>query len=159
MPGVLEEDDYGYVFQLDPDDEGELLYVSVIFNFSVGSHTILPGHVRWLATAAGLLQLADSYLEIMGMASKTGSRAFNQKLSEGRAKSTRAWLLDASIKPSQIHVTKGVGWDELGASSTMGREEPADRRVQMFVWRKPVALLTENYRKMCVNRVRMTFTA
>ena len=80
-------------------------------------------------------------IEIEGHTDGKGRPAYNQKLSEGRALSVKAWLVKNGIAARQIR-TKGYGMTKPVAPNTRpdGRDDPGgrqkNRRVEIVVHKK-----------------------
>lgn len=84
---------------------------------------------------------AKARIEIEGHTDGKGKPAYNQKLSESRARSVKAWLVKNGIPARQIS-TKGYGMTRPIAPNTKpdGKDDPAgrqkNRRVEIVVHKK-----------------------
>jgi photosystem I P700 chlorophyll a apoprotein A2 len=84
---------------------------------------------------------SKSPIEIEGHTDGKGKPAYNQKLSESRAASVKAWLVKHGIPARQVR-TKGYGMTRPVAPNTRpdGKDDPAgrqkNRRVEIVVHKK-----------------------
>ena len=101
--------------------------------FDVDKATLKPGAREKLARVAGILgSHPDLKIEIEGHADSTGSDDHNQRLSERRAQSVRAYLGDQGIGQS---VVSAVGFGESRPVATNGTAagRQQNRRVEIVV--------------------------
>jgi outer membrane protein OmpA-like peptidoglycan-associated protein len=101
--------------------------------FDVDKATLKPGAREKLARVAGILgSHPDLKIEIEGHADSTGSDDYNQRLSERRAQSVRAYLGDQGIGQS---VVSAVGFGESRPVATNGTASgrQQNRRVEIIV--------------------------
>ena len=101
--------------------------------FDTGMHTLKPGAREKLARVAGiLLTYPDLRLEVDGHTDSVGDDDYNQALSERRAESVRAYLVQQGISPSAI-VALGYGKSQPVASNTLAAGRQQNRRVELIV--------------------------
>ena len=103
----------------------------VLFDFN--SATLKPGAREKLARIAGII-LANPGLqiEIEGHTDSVGSDSYNQRLSEQRAESVRAYLERNGIARSVVG-TSGLGESQPVASNTTAAGRQQNRRVELVV--------------------------
>ncbi|MGD2074864.1 MAG: OmpA family protein [Gammaproteobacteria bacterium] len=73
-----------------------------------------------------------SYIEVVGHTDDVGDEAYNQDLSEQRARAVRDYLVSAGVDPSKI-VTVGMGESMPVASNTTDEGRAENRRVDVLV--------------------------
>jgi outer membrane protein OmpA-like peptidoglycan-associated protein len=101
--------------------------------FDTGMHTLKPGAREKLARVAGiLLTYPDLRLEVDGHTDSVGDDDYNQALSERRAESVRAYLVQQGISPSAI-VALGYGKSQPIASNSLAAGRQQNRRVELIV--------------------------
>lgn len=101
--------------------------------FQTGKSTLLPAAREKLAKIAGILAAHNGLkIEADGFTDSTGSEAFNLRLSELRAASTKDFLVSQGVSSGAISC-KGFGKENPIASngSASGRQE--NRRVELVV--------------------------
>jgi outer membrane protein OmpA-like peptidoglycan-associated protein len=101
--------------------------------FDTGSATLKPGAREKLARVAGILAAhPDLKIEIEGHTDSVGGEDYNQRLSERRAESVRAYLVQQKIPPAAVDA-EGFGESRPVASNatTAGRQQ--NRRVELVV--------------------------
>jgi outer membrane protein OmpA-like peptidoglycan-associated protein len=69
---------------------------------------------------------------IEGHTDTTGPKAFNQKLSEGRANSVRKFLVEKGIAPDRLSAV-GYGEDKPSSSNKTRKGRESNRRVEFKV--------------------------
>jgi outer membrane protein OmpA-like peptidoglycan-associated protein len=74
-------------------------------------------------------------IEVQGHADETGPEAFNQSLSEGRARAVRLWLIRKGIPPKKL-VSKGYGSKAPIAPNDSDKGRQENRRVQFVIIQK-----------------------
>ena len=91
----------------------------------------LSGYARTMLTkeADFLNKYPHSMIRISGFADATGPKAFNQELSEKRAFTARAFLIDKGVHPSRISV-HGYGADNPAANNKTKHGRQTNRRVE-----------------------------
>jgi outer membrane protein OmpA-like peptidoglycan-associated protein len=101
--------------------------------FDTGSATLKPGAREKLARVAGILSShPDLHIEIEGHTDNVGSDQYNQRLSEQRAASVQAYLLQQKIAPSAVG-TEGYGESRPVASNDSAAGRQQNRRVELVV--------------------------
>lgn len=98
--------------------------------FDVNKATIRPESEATLMKALKTLQTyQDISVEISGHTDSDGSNKKNQKLSEDRAESVKAWLVSKGIDGSRI-TTKGYGEDKPIADNKTKEGKQKNRRIE-----------------------------
>ncbi len=101
--------------------------------FPVDSAQLRPDFVRSLnALAANLQQYPRTTVEVVGHTDSTGSAAYNQALSERRALSVRAVLLNAGVPANRLRAY-GQGEGNPVASNATSSGRQMNRRVEIFI--------------------------
>jgi outer membrane protein OmpA-like peptidoglycan-associated protein len=101
--------------------------------FDTGSATLKPGAREKLARVAGILAShPDLKIEIEGHTDSVGGDDYNQRLSERRADSVRAYLVQQRI-PSTAVDAEGFGESRPVASNTTSAGRQQNRRVELVV--------------------------
>jgi outer membrane protein OmpA-like peptidoglycan-associated protein len=101
--------------------------------FDTGSATLKPGAREKLARVAGILSAhPDLHIEIEGHTDSVGSDEFNQRLSERRAQSVQAYLLQQKIVPAAVD-TEGFGESRPVATNDTAAGRQQNRRVELVV--------------------------
>lgn len=101
--------------------------------FETGKATMKPGAAQNVGRIAGILnQYPDYQIVVEGHADSRGADAFNQTLSENRARAVYSALVDAGVSTSRIS-SKGFGETQpIGDNNTAeGRQQ--NRRVEVVV--------------------------
>jgi len=95
----------------------------------------ISGHYpMWIRQIARSARSADTCLDIVGHTSRTGSVAYNDRLSLARADSMRERLDNEAPGLARRIATHGVGWREnLVGSGTDDARDAVDRRVEFRV--------------------------
>ncbi|MDA8111830.1 MAG: OmpA family protein [Nitrospiraceae bacterium] len=101
--------------------------------FGVNKATIKPGGIKNIDKLADFMK-EDPHRNVMieGYTDNTGSRDYNQTLSEKRAEAVRDALVDKSIDSQRI-VTKGFGEDYPVASNKTAAGRQQNRRVEIVI--------------------------
>ena len=101
--------------------------------FDTGSATLKPGAREKLARVAGILAShPDLKIEIEGHTDSVGGDDYNQRLSERRAESVRAYLVQQKIPPTAVDA-EGFGESRPVASNTSSAGRQQNRRVELVV--------------------------
>jgi len=101
--------------------------------FDTGSANLKPGTREKLAKVAGiLLSHRGLKLQVEGHTDSVGSADYNQRLSENRASSVRAYLVEQGIAPNAIG-TAGFGETMPVASNDTPAGRQQNRRVELVV--------------------------
>jgi outer membrane protein OmpA-like peptidoglycan-associated protein len=101
--------------------------------FDTGSATLKPGAREKLARVAGILAShPDLTIEIEGHTDSVGGDDFNQRLSERRAESVRAYLVQQKISPGSVGA-EGFGESRPVASNATAAGRQQNRRVELVV--------------------------
>ena len=101
--------------------------------FDTGSATLKPATREKLARVAGiLLSHSDLKLQIEGHTDSVGEAGYNQRLSENRADSVRAYLVAQGITATTV-ATAGFGETQPVASNESPAGRQQNRRVELVV--------------------------
>jgi outer membrane protein OmpA-like peptidoglycan-associated protein len=101
--------------------------------FDTGSATLKPGAREKLARVAGILAShPDLKIEIEGHTDSVGGDDYNQRLSERRAESVRAYLVQQKIPPASVGA-EGLGESQPVASNATAAGRQQNRRVELVV--------------------------
>ncbi|HVJ21074.1 MAG TPA: OmpA family protein [Polyangiaceae bacterium] len=98
--------------------------------FDRGKATIRKTSVRTLSKAVEVLKKFPTVrVEISGHTSSEGNEEFNQKLSEDRAASVKAWIVDHGVEQDRIQ-TRGAGSSEPLADNKTAAGKAKNRRIE-----------------------------
>jgi len=101
--------------------------------FDTASSNLKPGAREKLARVAGILAShPDLHLEIDGHTDSVGGEDYNQRLSERRAESVRAYLVEQKVSPSAVG-TAGFGESRPVATNGTAAGRQQNRRVEIVV--------------------------
>jgi outer membrane protein OmpA-like peptidoglycan-associated protein len=101
--------------------------------FDTGSANLKPGAREKLARVAGvLLSHPELKLQVEGHTDSVGSEDYNQRLSESRADSVRAYLVGQGIASGAV-ATAGFGESVPVASNDTASGRQQNRRVELVV--------------------------
>lgn len=103
--------------------------------FARGSADINPGFADTLnAVADSLIKYPNSLIDVYGFTDTTGSDAFNQGLSERRARAVADYLAARGVARSRFE-TRGYGeqYDFLRVKTADNVDEPLNRRVEIKI--------------------------
>jgi outer membrane protein OmpA-like peptidoglycan-associated protein len=101
--------------------------------FDTAKATLKPGAREKLARVSGILGThPDLKIEIEGHTDSVGSDSYNDGLSERRAESVRAYLVEQRIAPQSI-TTKGFGEHQPVATNDTAAGRQRNRRVELVV--------------------------
>jgi OmpA-OmpF porin, OOP family len=100
-------------------------------NFATGSATLnATAEASLRMTAASLLTQPAVRLEVAGYTDDTGSQAVNERLSQARAESVRAFLVSAGVPADQL-TARGYGPADPIASNDTPAGRALNRRVEL----------------------------
>jgi outer membrane protein OmpA-like peptidoglycan-associated protein len=101
--------------------------------FDTASATLKPGAREKLARVSGILVSHDGLqLAVEGHTDSVGTDAYNQKLSERRAESVRAYLVDQKFAAGSVGAT-GFGEGQPVATNDTASGRQQNRRVELVV--------------------------
>lgn len=101
--------------------------------FAQSSATIQPAFYTALNNvAATLVEYPSTAVDIRGHASSEGDRGFNQRLSQQRADSVRAYLVNQGVQPVRMTAT-GMGIDYPVADNSTEAGRVQNRRVEIIL--------------------------
>jgi outer membrane protein OmpA-like peptidoglycan-associated protein len=101
--------------------------------FEVDSTSIQPGfHSTMDKIAQVVNKYGKTHLSIVGHTDSTGSRAYNQKLSERRATSIQQYLYNKKVIPQRMTVY-GLGEDKPRADNNTKVGRTLNRRVEIVI--------------------------
>jgi outer membrane protein OmpA-like peptidoglycan-associated protein len=101
--------------------------------FASGQSTLKPIAREKLARLSGiLLSYPDLKIEVEGHTDSVGSEAFNQKLSEKRAETVKAYLIAQGVPPETASAL-GFGESQPVADNASAKGRAQNRRVEMVV--------------------------
>lgn len=102
-------------------------------NFAYDSAEVQPRFRQTLDQVAGTLAEYDrTYLDVYGHTDSTGSDAYNQNLSERRARAVADYLAGRGVQPVRIG-TRGYGETQPIASNDTPDGQAANRRVEIKI--------------------------
>ena len=102
-------------------------------SFDYNSAALKPAFRQTLDKVADILQrYPRSSIRIIGHTDSTGSAAYNQQLSEQRAKSVAWYLSDAGVDSRRI-ITEGRGEGQPRATNDTEAGRQLNRRVEMLI--------------------------
>ena len=100
--------------------------------FATGKADITPESESLLEKAYNTLaQNPDINVEIQGYTDNVGKKAANVQLSQGRAESVKAWLVQKGISAERI-TAKGYGPDKPAADNKTAQGRQKNRRIEFF---------------------------
>jgi hypothetical protein len=120
------------------------MFAAILFNFEIRKSQMQPDHRRFLIRhLKNLTECADEGINVSGYASSTGKQAFNQTLSNNRAKEVAQFMqhqLDVPAakfangnREKKTGEAVGVGFGQAGPP---GVEDGKFRAVSVFVARR-----------------------
>ena len=110
-----------------------LLNIPSGINFAYNSATVQPQFQRTLDQVAGVLgEYNRTYVDVYGHTDATGSDAYNQGLSERRARSVADYLSSHGVQSARIG-TRGFGETQPIASNETEEGRAANRRVEIKI--------------------------
>jgi outer membrane protein OmpA-like peptidoglycan-associated protein len=131
----LKEQTAGSGVDVTPTDNGSAIMVNLPegVTFDVGSYTLRPQFRATLDKVAdSLKQYPNSLIDVYGHTDSTGSEAYNQTLSENRARTVANYLMSQGVPSARIR-SQGFGETMPVAdnASDMGRAK--NRRVEIKI--------------------------
>ena len=110
-----------------------LLNIPSGINFAYNSATVQPQFQRTLDQVAGVLgEYNRTYVDVYGHTDSTGSDAYNQGLSERRARSVADYLSSHGVQSARIG-TRGFGETQPISSNETEEGRAANRRVEIKI--------------------------
>ncbi|HWR13833.1 MAG TPA: OmpA family protein [Terriglobales bacterium] len=101
--------------------------------FDLDKATLKPGARERLAKVAGIVMAyPDLKLDVGGFTDSTGTDSYNQKLSEDRANTVRAFLVSQGV-PAENITSQGFGESQPIASNDNAAGRQLNRRVELLV--------------------------
>lgn len=102
-------------------------------NFAYDSAEVQPRFRQTLDQVAGTLaQYNQTYLDVYGHTDSTGSDAYNQDLSERRARAVADYLAGRGVQPARIG-TRGYGETQPVAGNDTPEGQAQNRRVEIKI--------------------------
>ena len=102
--------------------------------FDTAQYALRPAAREGLAKVAGiLLGHSDLKLEVEGHTDSVGGESYNQRLSEQRAESVRAYLIGQGISEMNLAPSRGFGKSHPVATNDTAAGRQHNRRVELIV--------------------------
>lgn len=102
-------------------------------SFAVNSAQIQPGFYSTMDKIAKIVnRYGKTHLDLIGYTDSTGSRAYNQRLSEARANSVLDYLRNQGVIPQRLSA-QGMGEDHPIASNATAAGRALNRRVEIII--------------------------
>jgi outer membrane protein OmpA-like peptidoglycan-associated protein len=131
----LKEQTAGSGVDVTPTDDGRAILVNLPdgVTFDVGSATLKPQFRDTLDKIAASMKLyPDSLIDVYGHTDSTGSDAFNQNLSENRARTVADYLAMRGVSSSRIR-SRGFGETMPVADNGTDEGRAKNRRVEIKI--------------------------
>ena len=131
----LKEQTAGSGVDVTPTDNGQAILVNLPegVTFDVGSYTLRPDFRATLDKVAdSLKQYPNSLIDVYGHTDSTGSEAYNQTLSENRARTVANYLTMQGVAPARIR-SQGFGETMPVADNTTEEGRRKNRRVEIKI--------------------------
>lgn len=131
----LKEQTAGTGVDVTPVDNGQAILVNLPegVTFDVGSYSLKPEFRATLDKVAdSLKQYPDSLIDVYGHTDSTGSDAYNQTLSENRARTVANYLQMQGVNPSRIR-SQGYGETMPVADNATEEGRRKNRRVEIKI--------------------------
>lgn len=131
----LKEQTAGSGVDVTPTDNGQAILVNLPegVTFDVGSYTLKPDFRATLDKVAdSLKQYPNSLIDVYGHTDSTGSEAYNQTLSENRARTVANYLQMQGVAPSRIR-SQGFGETMPVADNSTEEGRRKNRRVEIKI--------------------------
>ena len=102
-------------------------------SFDVNSSTIKPNFKSTLGRIAKIInKYGKTHLSLVGHTDSTGSKSYNQKLSEQRAGTIQTYFRSLKVIPERMTIY-GLGEDKPRASNTTNLGRKQNRRVEIII--------------------------
>ena len=106
--------------------------------FETDSYNLRPDFYPVLNSVGLVLaKYADTTMRVTGHTDNTGSREYNQTLSERRARSVADYLVTQNVAQSRMYV-QGMGFDQPVADNSSPDGRSRNRRVELYILPKAV---------------------
>jgi outer membrane protein OmpA-like peptidoglycan-associated protein len=131
----LKEQTAGSGVDVTPVDNGQAILVNLPegVTFDVGSYSLKPQFRATLdKVAESLKQYPDSLIDVYGHTDSTGSDAFNQTLSENRARTVASYLSMQGVSAARIR-SQGYGETMPVADNATEEGRRKNRRVEIKI--------------------------
>lgn len=131
----LKEQTAGSGVDVTETDNGQAILVNLPdgVTFDVGSATLNPSFRTTLdKVAESLIQYPNSLVDVYGHTDSTGSDAFNQTLSENRARTVMNYLMSRGVPASRLR-SQGFGETMPVASNDTPEGRAKNRRVEIKI--------------------------
>lgn len=131
----LKEQTAGTGVDVTPTDNGQAILVNLPegVTFDVGSYTLKPQFRTTLdGIAQNLSQYPNSLIDVYGHTDSTGSDAFNQTLSENRARTVANYLSMQGVSAARIR-SQGLGETMPVADNATEEGRRRNRRVEIKI--------------------------
>jgi outer membrane protein OmpA-like peptidoglycan-associated protein len=131
----LKESTAGSGVDVTPVDNGQAILVNLPngVTFDTDSTLIKPAFRDTLdKVAASLSQYPNSLIDVYGHTDSTGSAAYNQRLSENRARAVADYLASRGVSAARIR-SQGFGMTQPVASNATEEGRAANRRVEIKI--------------------------
>jgi outer membrane protein OmpA-like peptidoglycan-associated protein len=131
----LKEQTAGSGVDVTETDNGQAILVNLPdgVTFDVGSSTLKPEFRATLdKVAESLIQYPDSLVDVYGHTDSTGSDAFNQTLSESRARTVMNYLITKGVPAARLR-SQGFGETMPIASNDTAEGRSKNRRVEIKI--------------------------
>ncbi|MBK9012331.1 OmpA family protein [Novosphingobium sp.] len=131
----LKEQTAGSGVDVTETDNGSAILVNLPdgVTFDVGSATLKPEFRATLdKVAESLIQYPNSLIDVYGHTDSTGSDAFNQTLSEGRARTVLNYLVSRGVPAARVR-SQGFGETMPVASNDTAEGRQKNRRVEIKI--------------------------
>ncbi|HCF24254.1 MULTISPECIES: OmpA family protein [unclassified Novosphingobium] len=131
----LKEQTAGSGVDVTETDNGQAILVNLPdgVTFDVGSATLKPAFRETLdKVAQSLIQYPNSLVDVYGHTDSTGSDAFNQTLSENRARTVMNYLISKGVPAARLR-SQGFGETMPVASNDTADGRARNRRVEIKI--------------------------
>jgi len=116
-----------------PDGKAIMVNLPDGVTFDVGSYTLKPEFRATLnEVAQSLIQYPDSLIDVYGHTDSTGSDAYNQTLSENRARTVMNYLASQGVKAARLR-SQGYGETMPVTSNDTAEGRAKNRRVEIKI--------------------------